>query len=272
MQLRMAHPSTDSTYLAYQYDDSDKLRIRIETHAKYSVGTDDFAATELRHLGLAAGHIVLDAGCGPGTLAERIPSSSMTIVGIDRSFGMLREASATSRSWLTQADVVALPFRDAAFDRVASLGVLYHVGEWLAALREMRRVCRPGGGRIVVSTNGRHTMQRLLDLHSEAARELRYVPREPTADTLRLEDLNSVRAVLPTAKAHVLESALVFPTAEPALRFYATNRIDLIQDRPADASHRPQLLAAVGRKIDAIIAREGTFSVPKTFGYFVADL
>jgi hypothetical protein len=136
----------------------------------------------------------------------------------------------------------------------------------------MRRVCRPGGGRIVVSTNGRHTLQRLLDIHSEAARELGYAPLEPTADTLRLEDLDSVREVLPTAEPHVIESALVFPTSEPALHFYATNRIDLIEDRPADASHRPQLLAVVGRKIDAIIAREGTFAVPKTFGYLVADL
>jgi len=56
------------------------------------------------------------------------------------------------------------------------------------------------------------------------------------------------------------------------LRFYATNRIDLIEDRPLDGSHRPALLAAVGRRIEAIIAREGVFRVPKTFGYFVADL
>ena len=78
--------------------------------------------------------------------------------------------------------------------------------------------------------------------------------------------------MLPNVERHVRDSALVFPTVEPAVRFYATNRIDFIKSRPVDDSHRPQLLAAVGRKIDAIIAREGTFRVAKTFGYFVADL
>ena len=48
----MAHPSTDAGYLDYQYDDSARLRIRAETHRRFTFGEEDFAATELRHLAL----------------------------------------------------------------------------------------------------------------------------------------------------------------------------------------------------------------------------
>lgn len=44
------------------------------------------------------------------------------------------------------ADVMQkLPFEDAAFDVVHAHQVLQHVSEPVAALREMRRVCAPGG-------------------------------------------------------------------------------------------------------------------------------
>src|SRR3982074_3278209 len=89
----MAHPSTDPSYLADQYGTSERLRIRIETHAQYTVGEDDFETSELRQLRVAAGHVLLDAGWGPGRLARQLRRSGATVVGIDRSFGMVREAT-----------------------------------------------------------------------------------------------------------------------------------------------------------------------------------
>jgi hypothetical protein len=68
------------------------------------------------------------------------------------------------------------------------------------------------------------------------------------------------------------EPALVFPDADPALRFYATNRIDMIEGWSGDTGHRARLLPLVRSKVEAIVEREGCFRVPKSFGYFVADV
>jgi hypothetical protein len=72
------------------------------------------------------------------------------------------------------------------------------------------------------------------------------------------------------AKRYVLEGALVFETPEPALSFYASNRIDALRDAPRDGSHRARLLPAERERIEEIIEREGSFTVAKSVGYFVA--
>ena len=64
----MASPFTDSTYLHYQYGDSEKLRIRLETHSRYTEGEDDYVQVELHH-------IARDLACSPSTSAADRPGS-----------------------------------------------------------------------------------------------------------------------------------------------------------------------------------------------------
>jgi hypothetical protein len=68
-----------------------------------------------------------------------------------------------------------------------------------------------------------------------------------------------------------MENAFVFPTAEAALAYYATGGVDLIEDPPADASHRGRLLHEAHERIQTVIDREGVFRVSKTAGCFVAS-
>ncbi|MFD9908946.1 methyltransferase domain-containing protein [Streptomyces sp. NPDC059063] len=96
---------------------------------------------------------VLDVGCGPGTitadLAALVPDGHVT--GVDRAPGVLEQARATAAERglanveFAVADVYALDLPDGAFDVVHAHQVLQHVGDPVGALRELRRVCAPGG-------------------------------------------------------------------------------------------------------------------------------
>ena len=84
-----------------------------------------------------------------------------------------------------------------------------------------------------------------------------------------LDDLELVQSVFPDARVHRLENAFAFPSAEAALRYYASGKVDLIHDPAPDDSHRIPLLRQVEQRLRRIIAREGSFRVNKTTGCFV---
>ncbi len=113
---------------------------------------ENSAAYLLPHL--IPGQSVLDVGCGPGTitvdLARRV--SPGRVVGVDRSPEVIETAgSATGTDdpdldlLFSVGDLYALDFADDSFDVVHAHQVLQHVSDPVAALAEMRRVCRPGG-------------------------------------------------------------------------------------------------------------------------------
>jgi ubiquinone/menaquinone biosynthesis C-methylase UbiE len=266
----------DPAFVRDQYSNADKLRIRIETHERYSQGdTERIIDDCLGALALSPGLRVLDVGCGAGSWHARIAAAGAAVVGMDVMAGMLQEARAVGAALqptpvFARADAQALPFCAATVDRVLCAGVLYHVSDCKRALLEMRRVLRPGG-RAVISTNGAYAMRRIYELHADAARELGYEPLPITPGHFTMDDLSLVQQVFPSTTRHVLQGALVFRTAEPALRFYATNRIDAVRDRPSDASHRARLLPAMRQRIEAVIQQEGEFIVPKSVGFFVGE-
>jgi ubiquinone/menaquinone biosynthesis C-methylase UbiE len=101
---------------------------------------------------LRPGLDLLDVGCGPGTitvdLAARIAPGR--VVGLDVSADPLPEArAAAARAGVEVTfqvgDVYALEVDDDSFDVVHAHQVLQHLTDPVAALREMARVCRPGG-------------------------------------------------------------------------------------------------------------------------------
>jgi demethylmenaquinone methyltransferase/2-methoxy-6-polyprenyl-1,4-benzoquinol methylase len=102
----------------------------------------------LRQAGVRPGMRVLDVGCGPGLTTQaalRLVGSTGSVIGLDPSSGMLREARKGPCRNLVQGVGEELPFPDGAFDFVSMGYALRHVSDLQTAFREYRRVLRPGG-------------------------------------------------------------------------------------------------------------------------------
>jgi SAM-dependent methyltransferase len=102
---------------------------------------------------LRPGMRLLDAGCGPGTITAGLAAAVAPgeVVGVDAAPDVLARAAAGAAArgvenvTFRQADAYALPFPDASFDAVFAHTLLEHLRAPLDALRELRRVLRPGG-------------------------------------------------------------------------------------------------------------------------------
>lgn len=98
---------------------------------------------------VTSGQSVLDVACGTGilarTAADRVGPSGR-VVGLDLNEGMLAVARRLrpELEW-RRGDAVDLPFVDDSFDAVLCQSSLMFFPDATAALREMGRVCRPGG-------------------------------------------------------------------------------------------------------------------------------
>lgn len=103
-----------------------------------------------------AGLRVLDVGCGQGIDVYRYALAEAEATGIDLTPRHVELARAHLAAMDVDAEIVEgdaerLPFADASFDRVSSNGVLHHTPDLPGALREIRRVLRPGGeARVIV--------------------------------------------------------------------------------------------------------------------------
>ncbi|THA82629.1 methyltransferase domain-containing protein [Streptomyces sp. A0592] len=108
-------------------------------------------AAAVTEFGLRPGDRVLDAGCGTGRALGALRAAvgpEGTVLGVDLTPQMLasaRRAGRAAEGALLQADAARLPLRDEALDAVFAAGLIAHLPDPAANLRELSRVVRPGG-------------------------------------------------------------------------------------------------------------------------------
>ena len=130
---------------------------------------------------LQDGNSVLDAGCGSGSLLNKLAGYGCHVYGIEQSrefVDFINGRSGASRPGNIQqikyGSVTSIPFPDEMFNLVVSGDVLEHVKDDDKAVREFNRVLRQGG----ICAVSVPAMQSLWDFSDEWAGHLRRYSRE----------------------------------------------------------------------------------------------
>jgi SAM-dependent methyltransferase len=218
--------------------------------------------------------LVADVGCGNGldlrplVLEHRCRHA----FGIDLSPGMLRSLEDLGRSGrlsLIQADAQRLPLRDRGVDVAVAMHMLYHVADIPAAVRELRRIVRPGGT-VLASTNGADTMAEFWDLADAAVSER--LGRPLSVRPVQSFTIENGREILedafPEVTLHRHDLPLSFPSAEPLVSYVGSVREPIMRyiGEPFDFD---AMLADVAARVERVVQANGRFRTTSRAGVFV---
>jgi SAM-dependent methyltransferase len=109
---------------------------------------------------LAAVRSFLSVGCGPGVFLRELAKSypQMDVVGVDVSASRIRDAErrlhGLPNARVCLGDAKSLPFEANSFDLVFSRFLMEYVPDKRGAVREMARVCSPGGTVLLQDLDG----------------------------------------------------------------------------------------------------------------------
>lgn len=150
--------------------------------------TEDMRPLFYRWLGIQPDSYVLDAGCGTGVFARYLAAGleSVRVDGFDINPGFieygkqkLEELGLSERVTLTLDDGFHLSYADNTYDAVTNYTYIGVLSDPVAGLREMIRVCKPGGVvSCVVATNSIPPVSWQGDYPFDGADELQQLSRE----------------------------------------------------------------------------------------------
>ena len=258
----------------HQYKTTDLLRIRVETHRRYSETPLDLDRACAAVLGLAGDESLVDVGCGPGAFLCHLRGRGHRgrLAGLDQSAAMIAEARRTAQGagaeieWSTGlAD--ALPFGDGEFVVLCARHMLYHVPDIPAALYEFARVVGPSGV-VFATTNGECNTPAIAELEDGIAQ--RFGLRKGSKPDRTFNTANApdqLREVFAVVEETILSSALVFTEPGPIVDYAMTRSV------PQQAAHDPELFGRIHawvtdqatRRLEAL---GGTWRDPKSVGLY----
>ena len=183
-------PGTERTY---QIDDE-------WSRAVFARRTGEVAAFLAPHL--RAGMRLIDCGCGPGSITVDLAQAVAPgeAIGIDLRGDALTPGRTLARKrgivnvTFQAASVYQLPYANGSFDAAFACAVLQHLADPLAALKEMRRVLKPGGVIGIVDGSSTITFRYPTNPLLERWDKLRGLERE--YNTGRPSDALQLRALL----------------------------------------------------------------------------
>jgi ubiquinone/menaquinone biosynthesis C-methylase UbiE len=261
----------DKEFLAQEaYDDAAALNTREHIQDHYGSHQEPWHQWLWAHMHSRPGMRWLDLGCGPAHLWWKqvglLPEGCRVLLS-DLSPGMVRAArtnlpgAAPTFSFLV-ADTEALPLAGQRFDAVVALGLLDHLPQLDAVLRQVRRLLRPEGFFYASAGGRRH-------LHELEALVRPFLPEASYGGESAAFGLENGAALLERHFRHVAlypyEDELVFRELEPLIAYARSE---------AGAAQRLQgpRLAAFKEWLANRLSEEGVIRVTRQKGLFAAQL
>ncbi|WP_144119888.1 class I SAM-dependent methyltransferase [Catellatospora sichuanensis] len=244
--------STPSAHAISQYaSTTGNLTARIALHA-YGTNPQGWFAWLDERLPLSGK--VLEVGAGTGKLWTHVDHAGrgLDLTLTDFSPAMCAQLRTIPGAQVRQCDATQLPFADASFDTVVANHMLYHLDDPAAALREFRRVLRPGG-RVAVAVNGSDHLDELNAIGPVIGRPelaLHATQNDFTAETGPAYLARHFTEV--TVERYHCD--LDVPTTEPVLAYLASMANEPLTPEQRSAAH-----ALVQARVDT----EGGFRVRK---------
>ena len=127
---------------------------RLESNYWYFVGLRAIVWT-LIDFSIGKGRLgrVLDLGCGTGALLDELRPRSDELWGVDISREAIEFCQQRGHKNLVLTSATTLPFENAYFDLVTAIGVIEHIENDKEFIAEMRRVLKPGGTAILMTSS-----------------------------------------------------------------------------------------------------------------------
>ncbi len=259
-----------------QYSTDEYLRIRQETHDKYTVPNVNFSEWALKMTPWKGDERVLDVGCGNGIYYTKIRQlhPNVQYFGVDL-FEKMLEAHPSPAN-LTQGDIWTLPFANASFDVVMANHVLFHIDDIDHSIKEIRRVLKPTGV-IMTTTNSIQNMQELQVLMRRAivllSRSGGANARTPSSINEAFALENGTRILARHFYAvvrHDLPSALVFQETEPAMAYLESTREMREGNLPGDVEW-DDVMVIMRQQINQLVKHLGELVINKQNGVLLAS-
>ena len=217
--------------------------------------------------------VVADVGCGNGFDLRRLVSEGRCrhAFGLDLSPGMLDAMSGlrgSGRLTLIQADAQRLPLRADSVDVGLAMHMLYHVPDIRAAIRELRRIVKPGGI-VLASTNSAGTLAEVHGQLDDVVSGLlgRPVRAMPELGFTTENGAALLEKAFPDVTLHASDVVLAFPSAQPVADYLRSVR-EPIEAAVGEPFGFDAALDIISARVEQVIQEQGRFRAIYRSGVF----